>query len=804
MATGLEEQALAQPARIAARDADRSVTFAELDALAATLAARLHDRAAGRHSGVAVPLLLRPDVASVVAIHAAIRAGVPFCPIDDTTPPAVVAGLLRRLGDPDVAVVAHPDLRRLLPAEVSAVDVPTAPSDQAEPQPVDRTALSMVLFTSGSTGRAKGVLSDWASLDERNAIALLSLTEGRQGATTAITSPFGFIAGFIRAVLPAAGGGVSVFDASGMDPVAMLERIDREQLDVLSMVPSLAAVVGDRWPAGRRLESVRVLYTYGEALQWSHVPRLRELIHPDAVIVAKYGASEATGEVLRHAITPDLPVGEGRVPMGSVFASGRVRLDPVGPDPDGPRELIVHEQGGGIAMGYLDDPELTEQRFGRDPDGTRFWRSGDICESDGDGVYRQVGRLDEMLKVRGRLVEPAEPERVLALVPGIRSAVVLPHTSVDGTVRLVAHVEVDDDSVPTPADVHEQLAAALAPHLVPQVLVRHDRLPLNSRGKVDRALLRSQPVEPWRTAPPRPPVAGAELLATAAAGRVLGIDLVSADDDMWELGLDSLAAMELVADLESRGWPPLDAAALLEHRSPAALARLREAAPVLAASDVVVFHGDASEAPVFCVPGAGATGLAYSRLAAALGPHRSLVAVEQRGLRTGARPDTTVDAAARRLVAVVTERQPDGDVTLIGHSAGGAVAYEAAARLQAAGRGVRVVLLDARIGRDGHGERRLRRAALRGATRWLPASWFPPERRMRGYYLIGGHAQQRYAPSATDVPTTLLAVSGSTAAAAWAAAGVPVETAQIGGDHLTMLADEHALEIVAHLGSSPR
>ena len=552
------------------------------------------------------------------------------------------------------------------------------------------------------------------------------------------------------------------------------------------------------WPAGRRLEHVRSLNTFGEALLWDDVPRLRTLIRDDAVLISKYGTSEAVGGLLRHVIPASMPLGTGRVPLGSVpgplVEPGGVRLEPLGGEPGAPREIVVT---GHVASGYLSEPELTARTFGIDPDGTRWWRSGDLAEASADGVFRHLGRVDDLVKIRGQLVEPSESDRVLRSIPGIRRVLVQPQTAADGSARLVAHLEVDADSGLTAAQVRTRLSSSMAPHQVPSVLVRHDRLPLNDRGKTDRAALRALPAVPWLSSAPRPSASDPERFAALAAGQVLGT-VVHPDDDLWELGLDSLASVELGVILAEAGWTDLEPTALLEHRTPAALARLRDA-DRSARRPVVVIHPDGRLRPIICIPGAGGTALAFRWLARELGEDQPLVVVEPVGLHSPGRPDRTVEQAAGRALDEI-DRLPDLDpAVIVGYSAGGAIAYEIAGRLAGRGRSVHAVLLDTAVARpagssrpgttgtdatdtrrsdaagpdtdkDGPGAvATARRAAVRTWLRVFPASTVPPTQRYRAYYHLGVRAQDRYRPQPPTFPVTHLRPRGSALRPDWAA-----------------------------------
>ena len=151
---------------------------------------------------------------------------------------------------------------------------------------------------------------------------------------------------------------------------------------------------------------------------------------------------------------------------------------------------------GAIASGYLDDPELTAARFYEDADGRSWWRSGDLVSVDHTGMYRHEGRMDDVVKVGGKLASPSEVTAVLQGIEGVVAAITVPVVT-DGNTRLVSHVEIEPGTEVRLEAVRATLRARLQPHAVPSAVMRHRRMPVNVRGKVDRQALADGPFEPW-------------------------------------------------------------------------------------------------------------------------------------------------------------------------------------------------------------------------------------------------------------------------------------------------------------------
>jgi acyl-coenzyme A synthetase/AMP-(fatty) acid ligase/thioesterase domain-containing protein len=799
IADGLVRHAQDHPDRPAVWDDQRRLTFGELDALAGTLACTLleHFPTSGDGTSPILPIIVGFNVESVVAVQAATRAGLMHAPIEANSPAAMVADLVERLGRPTAAVITQPEQSALLPAGVTPLLVPTDAGPTVAPQAVDENAGGVVIFTAGSTGRPKGVVLDWESFESRNDDVLIDLGQA-DPPPTALMSPVSYAFGHWRALAPGNGYSVSIINPLRTDALDLVERIDRERIPLFLSVPALASSLTGRWPAGRRLEHVKEFHTFGEALAWGHVPDLRAILPDHAPVVSRYGSTEAFW-TMAHYIPSDLPLGSGAVPLGTPLPGMGIWLEPVDPaDPDSPRQ-IVHA-GPHRAIGYLHEPELTAARFGVDESGRRFWRSGDIARIDDAGVYHRIGRMDDLVKIRGKLAEPAEPERVLRAMPGIREAVVLPQPTEDGTARFVGHLELVEGSTLTAGQVRAHVEQSVAPHLVPSILVRHDRLPRNDVGKIDRRTLLAEAPVPWRTATPRPLADDYERFVVSAAASVLATSDIQPDDDLWELGLDSLAAVELTVILEDGGWQHLEPAMLLEHRSPAALARMRE--DVRLPSEVVWMNRDGTRPPLFCVPGGGGTAMAYRWLAAELGPDQPLMVVEPRGLHSPGRPDRTVEQVAARVLRHAGPLASVEPITLVGYSGGGVVVYEAASRLTAQGRQVRVVMLDAPAGTasaaagppqrgylvpEPTAPQAAKRAAMRTWLRVFPASTVPREQRYRAYYHLGAAAMVRYRPGPARFPITYFHPADSQYMDQWRGIDAHLDLVEVGGDHYTML-----------------
>ncbi|MEI7999981.1 MAG: AMP-binding protein [Actinomycetes bacterium] len=813
IAQALARAAEADPGRVAVRDRARAFTFAEVAERVATTAGALVDAldALGAQdrpplpgpTGPVVPVLVRRDAwapSDILAVH---HAGLAVAPFDATLPTEVLRDLWRRAGSPPLVLAPDDlDVEEALPG-VGVVR--RASGSPQAPRPVAGDALATVLFTSGTTGAPKGVMFDWdlvAQALERWDDPTLS---GPPGATVGLVFPFHFWGGYQRILGMVGGRSISVADPTVEEPTEILRRFADEEVDVTGFVPSMIPVLASAARAsGRRLDRVRTVLLGGEAVTWHHVGLVRAFTHPEVTMSNGYGGSESPVGSLRFMIPPQTPIGTGPVPVGEPVAEGRIRLEPI--DDSAVRQVVVC---GPVATGYLGEPELTEHAFATLPDGTRCWWTGDVVAHDPDGALLHVGRIDDLTKISGKIVAPAQTQTVLLTLPGVREVAVLAQP-VAGRTRLVAHIVVDD-TVTDPSALRAALRARLPAHQLPHVVVRHERLPTTSTTKVDRRALLDHPLVPWRTVAATPPSDHVTHLVVVCAAEVIGVHL-GVDDDLWDFGLDSLGAVELAAALADAGWN-VDPSILLEHPTPAAIAeRLATEAPPRT-SPAVDLNPTGLRPVLWCLPGGGAPAIVYRSLAAALGPEQPLVVVEPRGYRTPGRPRLRVPSAARDVRAVMAERTltPPAGVVVLGHSAGVTVAYETARLLADEGFAPHLIALD-----SGPRATHLTRTALpwsgrarRAARRALDAvpvwwRWAVPRSPERvgfdeRFLTMARWAGRRYRPPAPTFPVTLVQVPDSTALDEWPGP-FSGEQFTVLGEHLSMLHPPHVdrvAEIVA-------
>ncbi|MEW2514711.1 amino acid adenylation domain-containing protein [Streptomyces sp. NPDC046870] len=582
--------ALAQPDRTAVSAEDGTLTYAELDARATAWAHALRERGAGRGGFVGVCLDRTADL--VVALLAVLKTGAAYVPLDPHYPAdrlrltAEDAGLslvLTTLADfPAGSGVEVIDPARLTaPAPGALPD--TSPDDAA-----------YVIYTSGTTGRPKGVV-----VPHRNVTALLAATRddmefGPEDVWTLFhSSAFDFSVWEIWGCLLTGGRLVVVPFMTTRSPADFHRLLVHEGVTVLSQTPSAFGGLLDADAAAGpdRELALRLVVFGGEALDPRMLRPWFRRHPPEACrMVNMYGITETTVHVTARDVTPvDADTGSACVgralPGWSVSVrDARGRPLPVGAAGE------IYVGGAGVARHYLGREELTAERFPTDPvTGERLYRSGDRGRMRPDGSLDHLGRLDDQVKLRGFRIELGEVRSVLLADPAVaEAAVVLDERSDAAYTRLVGYVVLRHGSA---LDVRRRVAGVLPEHMVPAVLVPLPRLPLTVNGKLDRARLplpdrAGDGAEPdggttatadgttaHGTGPGSAPSATATTVL-AAWRAALADDSVTADEDFFESGGNSLVAVRLLTALRDLGFAGLSPRDLYVHRTATRLSAL--------------------------------------------------------------------------------------------------------------------------------------------------------------------------------------------------------------------------------------
>ncbi|MFI6553137.1 amino acid adenylation domain-containing protein [Streptomyces griseus] len=550
-------QVAARPDAPALTAGSTTLSYAELDARAEALADGLY--AHGVRPGDLVGLCLPRSADLVAAMLAVLKADAVHVPLDPEHPAdrrertARDAGVRLTVEDPAL-LTGHPP--RPAVERRKAADAP-----------------AYVIHTSGSTGRPKGVVVPHA-----NVTALVDAVHDDFGLSPDDTwtcfhsAAFDFSVWEIWGALLTGGRLVVVDHWTTRSPMEFHALLVRERVSVLSQTPSAFTQLAAAGRGAPDTVDLRLVVLGGEPLD------ARPLLdwfdrHPEdrCRLVNMYGITETTVHVTAATVTRREALAGSRS-VGRALPGWSVRVvDAYGrPVPPGvPGEIQVG--GAGVALGYLNRPALTAERFvpdPLDPAGRRLYRSGDLGRLLPDGTLEHLGRIDDQVKVRGFRIEPGEIRHVLLEDPAVSAAAVTVTGGEDGdaaAVRIDAYVVPAPGPGEGPGPVRERAARLLPAHMVPATVTFLPALPLTTNGKLDPARLPAPGTRRDPVPAPAPVPASAPHTASHEAGPaaalaaiwrdVLGVDAVGPDDDFWDLGGNSLYAIRIGTLARERGLP---------------------------------------------------------------------------------------------------------------------------------------------------------------------------------------------------------------------------------------------------------
>ncbi|OBA66331.1 non-ribosomal peptide synthetase [Mycolicibacterium elephantis] len=545
-----EAQVVRDPDAAAVSLDEHAVTYRELDEAANRLAHLLVARGVG--PGQRVALLFPRSVEAVVAIFAVLKTGAAYVPIDPSVPDARLEFVL---GDaaPVAAVTTAALADRLAGRGLTVIDVADPAVDSLPVSPLPGPSpddIAYLIYTSGTTGVPKGV-----AIPHRNVTRLLEAIDTRlelppkQVWTQSHSLAFDFSVWEIFGALLHGGRLVIVSDEVARSPEEFHDLLIVEQVNVLSQTPSAFYAlqsVDELTPESAAELALDVVVFGGEALEPA---RLQGWLakHRDAPrLINMYGITETTVHAsFREILSDDTdsavsPIGVPLAHLGFFVLDAWLRPVPVGVV----GELYV--AGAGVGGGYVGRAGLTASRFvacpfgGAEAPGQRMYRTGDLVCWGADGELRYLGRADEQVKIRGYRIELGEIQAALAQLDGVQQAVVIAREDRPGDKRLVGYVTGIDD----PAGLRAQLAERLPSYMVPAAVVSLDALPLTVNGKLDvRALPAPEYADVDHYRAPANPVE--ETLARIYA-EVLGLERVGVDDSFFDLGGDSIAAIQVI------------------------------------------------------------------------------------------------------------------------------------------------------------------------------------------------------------------------------------------------------------------
>ncbi|QLE39947.1 amino acid adenylation domain-containing protein [Nostoc sp. C052] len=582
-----EEQVARTPDAVAVTFGNQQLTYQQLNTQANQLAHYL--RSLGVKADVLVGICLERSLLMIVGILGILKAGGAYLPLDPDYPQERLSFMLED-AQVQVLLTQQQFVETLYTTSLHQGRVVCLDSDwekiaQNSLSNPQNTAtpdnLAYVIYTSGSTGKPKGVL-----VNHNNVTRLFAATEAcykfnAQDVWTMFHSyAFDFSVWEIWGALLYGGRLIVVPYLVTRSPESFYQLLCTEKVTVLNQTPSAfrQLIQAEQSIASTGELNLRLVIFGGEALELSSLQPWFER-HGDTLpqLVNMYGITETTVHVtyrpLSKADLYDTASVIGRpIPDLQVYLLDQ-NLQPV---PIGvPGEMYVG--GAGVTRGYLNRPELTQQRFISNPfvntQGSRLYRTGDLARYLPNGELEYLGRIDNQVKIRGFRIELGEIEGLLASHPAVWENVVMVREDELGDKRLVAYVVPKAEQSTTVQELREFLGNQLPSYMIPNAFVLLESLPLTANGKIDRRALPKPELDSTQLekfVAPRNPI---EEMLVQIWAQVLTVEQVGIHDNFFELGGHSLLATQLVSRIRNLFKVELPLRELFSNATVAQLAR---------------------------------------------------------------------------------------------------------------------------------------------------------------------------------------------------------------------------------------
>ncbi|MGF9909648.1 non-ribosomal peptide synthase/polyketide synthase [Brevibacillus porteri] len=550
------ETAAQYPDRIAVVAGEEQLTYAELEAKANQLANYLQKQ--GVETGTFVGLSVERSLDMLVGMLGILKAGGAYVPLDPAYPQERLAFML---ADAQISILLTQEhlADKWQGQELTILNLDQAGEKWAEestlaPQvDISADSLAYVIYTSGSTGTPKGVLvvhrgivrliknTNYVTITEED-VFLQASTVSFDAATFEI---WGALLNGAKLVLMPP-------HQPSLDELG--ETIQNHKVTTLWLTAGLFTVMVDH--KVEYLRGVRQLLVGGDVVSTSHV---RKVLSLDGITVINgYGPTENTTFTCCHPVT-ELPEGVSSFPIGRPISNTTVYVldkhqQPVPLGAAG--ELYIG--GEGLALGYLNNPELTAERFVVNPfdpqGGSRLYRTGDLVRYLPDGTIEFIGRIDNQVKIRGFRIELGEIETVLQSHPAVRETLLVVRDEPPGDKRLAAYLVFAEEKEVTHIEMRSYLKDKLPEYMIPSAFVKLDSFPLTPNGKVDR---RALPIPDYSRNEADSgyvaPETELEMKLAEIWKSVLGVANIGIYDNFFELGGDSILSIQIVARANHSG-----------------------------------------------------------------------------------------------------------------------------------------------------------------------------------------------------------------------------------------------------------
>ncbi|MCP4978829.1 MAG: amino acid adenylation domain-containing protein, partial [Maribacter sp.] len=700
-----EQQVKSTPEALAVICEGKQLTYQELNQTANQLARYILSRDV--HSGMLIGIFIDRSIEMVTGLLGVLKAGCAFVPLDPDYPQDRLAFMLEDTGISMVLTTSR--LQDNIPStEINVICFDSDRTGIAQEsienpkQSLAPDSPACVIYTSGSTGRPKGVVIQHSSVVNR-LNWMYSTYPFSSEETCCQKTSINFIDSLWEIFGPLSQGIqlVIIPDQVVKDISLLFKRLEEYQVTRITLVPSLLrAILELSTNIQDRLPKLKMWITSGEALSVELARRFQQEC-PESILLNLYGSTEVMGDVTWYEVK-QLKEDAVKVPIGRPIANTKIFIldSYLQPAPIGVTGEL-HVSGVGLAQGYLNNTELTAEKFISNPFSSKsdphLFKTGDLAHYLPSGDIELDGRIDHQVKIRGFRIEPGEIEVSLQLHPDVGEAVVIAREDNTDDKRLVAYFVTESQQSVTAEKLRRFLEQELPEYMIPSAFVALETIPLTMSGKIDYKSLPEPDIESNREGEFIAPRNQTEIKLAEIWQKVLGIEKVGVHDNFFHLGGHSLLAVKLFFEISKTFDVELPIATLFEYTTVKGLSLKIKSLDFKPIDNIdepwdtsVVMHDgpENSAKTIFIVGGVGGNVNNLYELSRNLGKIYKVIGIQTRGVLNH-RPHNTVEEMAVDNIQYIKKHQHQGPYYIMGYSGGVSVALEIVSNLEKQGNKVK-------------------------------------------------------------------------------------------------------------------
>lgn len=550
-----EEQAERSPDKVAVEQLGREYSYDYLNRKANQLAWKLTEK--GIKKGDFVVILMERSFETIAAILAVMKSGAAYIPIDPGYPEDRISYLLN--DSKSTAILVQKNLVQKIPGDCNQTIIEIEPDLDLSGFPQENLKianspddLAYIIYTSGSTGNPKGAMITHKGLTNYITWANKVYVQGER-VNFPLYSSLSFDLTVTSIFTPLISGNKIVIYKEE-SPETLVKRVFREnKVHIVKLTPSHLNFVKD---IDNSNSSIRRLIVGGEDLKTELAKTVYLSFKGNVEIFNEYGPTETVVGcmIYKYNYQKDTAVS---VPIGVPADNVRIYIldKHLNPVPIGiPGEIYIG--GDGVAKGYLNNPELTSQKFIDDPfvPGEKLYRTGDLARWYPKGDIEFLGRTDYQIKIKGYRIELGEIESHLMNHKYINEAVVLDRKDKNGRTYLCAYVVFNKGKKLSVVEIRAYLSKKLPNYMIPSRFLELEKIPLTPNGKIDRRALLGQGKVVDTGVKYIEPRNEVEKKLAEVWSEVLGIERIGLNDNFFDLGGDSLSILQVQTALLPYNW----------------------------------------------------------------------------------------------------------------------------------------------------------------------------------------------------------------------------------------------------------